>query len=79
MSIEIPLVDGTIAMAQVMVEQVNMGSGGRYLNAGDSKAVVSINVSDPPDGITLGIYSNNSHGKNGDEFWAIDDVLVTAS
>jgi hypothetical protein len=79
MSIEIPQVDGTIAMAQVMVEQVNMGSGGRYLNAGDSKAVVSINVSDPPDGITLGIYSDNSHGKNGDEFWAIDDVLVTAS
>ena len=78
MTIEIPQIDGTSVTAEVVVEQVNMGTGGRYLNAGDSKAEVTINVADPPGDMTLTVYSDNSHGHSGDEFWAIDDVNVTA-
>ena len=78
MTIKIPQIDGTSVTAEVAVEQVNMGTGGLYLNAGDSKAEVTINVADPPGDMTLTVYSANSHGKRGDEFWAIDDVNVTA-
>lgn len=78
MSIEIPQIDGTTATAEVVVEQVNMGTGGRYLNAGDSKALVQIKVQDPAETLNLSVYSNNSHGRNGDEFWAIDDVDISA-
>ncbi len=79
MSIEIPNNDGTTTTAEVVVEQVNMGSGGLYLNAGDSKAVVQINVENPSDTINLSVYSDNGHGSGGDEFWAIDDVEITAN
>lgn len=78
MSIQIPQVDGTSVEADVVVEQVDMGTAGRYLNRGDSKALVSITVREPPDSLTLGVYSNNSHGKNGDEWWAVDDVVLQA-
>lgn len=77
MTVEIRRVDGTFATAEVVVEQVNLGSspGTRYPNAGDSKAVVSITVNEPPDSLTLGVQSANGHGHDGrDEFWAIDDV-----
>ena len=67
MTIEIPQIDGTSVTDEVVVEQVNMGTGGLYLNAGDSKAEVTINVADrlcctngfqvgfplSPDGLTL--------------------------
>ena len=78
MSIDIPQVDGTTVKADVVVEQVNLGSGGLYVNAGDSKALVSITVQDPGDDISLSVYSNNSHGTNGDEWWAVDDVTLNA-
>lgn len=81
MTVEIPRVDGTFATAEVVVEQVNLGSspGTRYPNAGDSKAVVSITVNEPPDSLTLGVHSANGHGHDGrDEFWAIDDVDIGA-
>jgi Flp pilus assembly pilin Flp len=79
MTIEIPRVDGTMATAEVLVEQINLGGGTRYPNAGDSMAQVSIRVDDPPPNMTLSVFSNNSHGHNGnDEFWAIDNVDVAA-
>ena len=81
MSVQIPRVDGTFATAEVVVERVNLGTspGSRYPNATDSKALVSIRVDAPPETLTLGVRSVNSHGHNGtDEFWAIDDVAVTA-